>query len=343
MHQRAQGLVGWGQQPRSGLCEGSSGHDGLTRILDRTGGELHCSAGQRLATAHRTLAREDRTVDDPTCHPQDITGWLLRHGPEVGCRGAREVEQAGCHRHPPDAVGDGVVQLDDDRGPLAVPALHEGHLPQWPVPVEVLLAHLLGDPHERPVRAISGDVEPLEMEGEVEVGIELPARRDGRHRIADHTLAELGNGQRHPGDPVDHQVDLGLLIEDRHGNDDRAQDRVLLHPPHHRIERAHPVEPVLGHPISSRVPVYEARLAGQAHRRSCPEHQEGPGRTSRALLHGGAEGTRTPDPLVANEVRYQLRYSPLSPPRVPRPHVDNQTPAEPHTKASRRAREFATR
>ena len=25
----------------------------------------------------------------------------------------------------------------------------------------------------------------------------------------------------------------------------------------------------------------------------------------------GAEGTRTPDPLVANEVRYQLRYSPM--------------------------------
>ena len=25
---------------------------------------------------------------------------------------------------------------------------------------------------------------------------------------------------------------------------------------------------------------------------------------------GGSEGTRTPDPLVANEVRYQLRYSP---------------------------------
>jgi hypothetical protein len=24
----------------------------------------------------------------------------------------------------------------------------------------------------------------------------------------------------------------------------------------------------------------------------------------------GAEGIRTPDPLIANEVRYQLRYSP---------------------------------
>jgi hypothetical protein len=28
-------------------------------------------------------------------------------------------------------------------------------------------------------------------------------------------------------------------------------------------------------------------------------------------LFGGAEGTRTPDPLVANEVRYQLRHSPM--------------------------------
>jgi hypothetical protein len=25
---------------------------------------------------------------------------------------------------------------------------------------------------------------------------------------------------------------------------------------------------------------------------------------------GGAEGTRTPDPLIANEMRYQLRHSP---------------------------------
>ena len=27
--------------------------------------------------------------------------------------------------------------------------------------------------------------------------------------------------------------------------------------------------------------------------------------------HGGAEGNRTPDLLIANETRYQLRYSPL--------------------------------
>ena len=39
----------------------------------------------------------------------------------------------------------------------------------------------------------------------------------------------------------------------------------------------------------------------------------------------GAEGTRTPDPLDANEVRYQLRYSPWNVPRVPRPALENQT------------------
>ena len=31
---------------------------------------------------------------------------------------------------------------------------------------------------------------------------------------------------------------------------------------------------------------------------------------SRDFTQGGAEGTRTPDPLHAMEVRYQLRYSP---------------------------------
>src|SRR5262245_5173677 len=29
------------------------------------------------------------------------------------------------------------------------------------------------------------------------------------------------------------------------------------------------------------------------------------------FLVGGAEGTRTPDPLIANEMRYQLRHSPM--------------------------------
>ena len=44
-------------------------------------------------------------------------------------------------------------------------------------------------------------------------------------------------------------------------------------------------------------------------------HPELEGRTCEM---GGAEGTRTPDPLIANEVRYQLRHSPLRRARVVR-------------------------
>src|SRR6516165_5898667 len=45
-----------------------------------------------------------------------------------------------------------------------------------------------------------------------------------------------------------------------------------------------------------------------------PEDQKGPVRRSEPAFElGGAEGIRTPDPLHAMEVRYQLRYSPARP------------------------------
>lgn len=37
----------------------------------------------------------------------------------------------------------------------------------------------------------------------------------------------------------------------------------------------------------------------------------GPRTAVRGPIFGGAEGTRTPDPLHAMEVRYQLRHSPV--------------------------------
>ena len=35
-----------------------------------------------------------------------------------------------------------------------------------------------------------------------------------------------------------------------------------------------------------------------------------PGREKAALTWGGAKGTRTPNPLLAKQVRYQLRHGP---------------------------------
>ena len=37
---------------------------------------------------------------------------------------------------------------------------------------------------------------------------------------------------------------------------------------------------------------------------------ERPGRHQNPRIFGGAEGIRTPDLLIANETRYQLRHSP---------------------------------
>ena len=48
----------------------------------------------------------------------------------------------------------------------------------------------------------------------------------------------------------------------------------------------------------------------------------------------GAEGIRTPDPLIANEVRYQLRYSPLVGPRLAGAKESGNY--SPTTRASRR-------
>jgi hypothetical protein len=69
---------------------------------------------------------------------------------------------------------------------------------------------------------------------------------------------------------------------------------------------------------SSRAPVLPQLLAGnlqRVHNRQMfgkPKNNTPPAQTSRSNDHEscGAKGTRTPDPLTASEVRYQLRHSP---------------------------------
>ncbi len=248
MHQRAQRLIGRGEQACRRLRERCTGHRSLTWVGGDALSQPDRPAGERPTALVGGGDREPRAVDDPARQAQDVRLGRRGEFAKGGGRLAREVEQARGHRHAADAVGDGVVQLHDDRRALTVPPLDQGHLPQRTVAVEVLLGHLLGDAHQRPVGPVAGDVEPLEVEGEVEVRVDLPARRDRGDRVADDPLAQLGDRQGHPGDPFDQQLDLRVAVEHGHGDDHRAQDRVPLHAPHHRVEGAHPVEPVVGHP-----------------------------------------------------------------------------------------------
>jgi hypothetical protein len=53
-----------------------------------------------------------------------------------------------------------------------------------------------------------------------------------------------------------------------------------------------------------------ATLGAHARVQSCSPAQESKRPSQSDILAGGAKGTRTPDLLVANETRYQLRHSP---------------------------------
>ena len=270
MHQRAQRLTGWGEQACHRLGECGTRYCGLARVGHHTLDQPDRSTGEGAATLVGGIDREPGPVDDPPGKSQDIRGGLGRHRPQGPGRLTGEVEETRGHRHATDAVGDGVVQLDDHRGAIAVPALDQRHLPERSISIEVLFGHLLGNAQQRSVGAVLGNVEPLEVEGEVEVGIDLPPWGDRRDRIADDPLAKLRDSQGHPRDPVDEQVDIGRLVQHGHRDHDRPQDRILLDAPHDRVERTHPVKPVVRHRalLATRGPRRRGYRAGRSHARA---------------------------------------------------------------------------
>ena len=63
---------------------------------------------------------------------------------------------------------------------------------------------------------------------------------------------------------------------------------------------------------------FRGSISGQSAAFRLPWSEMGTGsdprfRRSEPVLFGGAEGIRTPDLLIANETRYQLRHSPIAP------------------------------
>ena len=108
------------------------------------------------------------------------------HRPEIHTL-RREVEQGQTQLHRPLTVGDGVVQLHDQRCTTARQTLQQGHPPQRAIPVEVghaLPAGVLE--HIGPGRALR-HAEAAHVEREVEVGVDHQARGLQSDRTFHHT------------------------------------------------------------------------------------------------------------------------------------------------------------
>ena len=120
-------------------------------------------------------------------------------------------------------------------------AVDHGELPQRPGPVEALHGDRLRHVEQVAQRAVAGGARPAQVVVEVEVRVDLPARRRDRQRVGHDALAQAGHEPRRAVEALDQPVVIGGPVEHRHRGDRRPQQRVLLDRPHERVGVAHPV------------------------------------------------------------------------------------------------------
>jgi hypothetical protein len=144
----------------------------------------------------------DRVPEPPDlAHDRGLGGQ--RHVIDLAGR-PLELEHHEGDLHRPHAVGDGVVDLEDQGGPVVLQPLHDGDLPERPGPVEALHRDRLGQIEHRPDAAVATGPHEAQVEVEVEVGIDLPAGRRDRERVRADPLPHAGDEAGAPVDEVAH-------------------------------------------------------------------------------------------------------------------------------------------
>jgi len=133
----------------------------------------------------------------------------------VGC----EVEQRQLQLHPADAVGDRVVDFENQRGGAVGQTVDDGGLPQWPCPIEALHADRLGHRQHVGQGRSLGHGDEAQVVGEVEVRVELPAGRGDRQGVGPHALAEPGDHTAEVVDLVAHPIVVQSTLERADGDD----------------------------------------------------------------------------------------------------------------------------
>ena len=160
-------------------------------------------------------------------------------GRAVGRGVGLEVDEAHRHAQPTHAVGDGVVQLGQQRGATAFEAVHNGELPQRAGGVEGVLGHQGGQVQELALDARRWQGHVADVVVEVELGIVHPLRDGQRSHGHMDALAETGGVLQRALDATSQAGHVGAVLQDGHVGERGAQHRVALDAPHQRLGGCH--------------------------------------------------------------------------------------------------------
>ena len=198
-------------------------------------------------------------VDEPFDRVHHVHGRRRGHGSRG--RVLVHVEDLQHEPYRSHTVGHRVVELHDESALAVREVLHQDAFPQRTGPVEALHGGGSGHLHDVGQLALAGRAGEAQVVAEVEVRIDLPTRRRGRHRTVRHALAQAGDDATGPLEHAPEVFPFDRSVDDDQRGDRRTQQRVLLDGPHQRVGVAHATLvddgaffDLVGHTVSSAGP-----------------------------------------------------------------------------------------
>ena len=183
------------------------------RPTRKSGGAAPGEVCRHADVGNHRLQRRSQTADDSPFEHVARCILLLRV--------RRVVEQNLRQRDAADSVGEGVVDLLDERRPSTLHTFDHGEFPQRPVFVERCHCHRRCHIEHSPKVTWRRDDDTAQVIVEVELFVELPPRRPEMEGNRRHLLPEPRNLPAGVGEPITEALKIRATVEQR-DCDDRA-------------------------------------------------------------------------------------------------------------------------